>query len=96
MLNFNDYLNIALIYSIIGFAVALYFWFVLKKQIFGGFWLTALVAVMASFFGGILEFLLKDVIVFFSDFMGLANVFPPLFTALFFIWIFTIIRDRDE
>jgi len=83
------YFNIGLIYSIIGFAVAIYFVFILRKKLIGKFWGTLIIALVGSFLGGIIEFLFHDIITYLAHFRNSINLFPPFFTSLFVVWLFS-------
>lgn len=96
------YLLIGLIYTIIGFALALLFYFVMKKQVIGRFIGALIVALVGSFFGGVLEYLFSDLFEALSNFAGVVNVFPPIIVSLIFLKIFTDVsagrggKERDE
>lgn len=72
-----NYLNIGLTYLVIGFAVALFFTFLLKKKTPGKFWGALIVGLLGSFIGGILYQLFPD---FFNS---LADVFSVNLYAAF-------------
>jgi len=93
---FNYYFNIGLIYFLIGFAIALYFVFILKKRMLGRFWGALLVAVVGSFLGGIIEYFFSDVISKLSNIMNAVNIFPPFFAALLLLWIFSKVSNSDR
>ncbi len=83
------YLLIGFIYAIIGFAIALIYYFLLRKPVFGRFMGALIVALVGSFFGGVIEYLFADIIVALSDFAGVVNIFPPLIVSIIFITIFS-------
>ncbi len=93
---FSNYLNIALIYASCGFAVALVSYYLFKKKVFGKFLGALIVAIVGAFFGGILEFILEDVISYLSNLNGIVNIFPPLITSIIFIWIFSNVSSKRE
>jgi hypothetical protein len=86
---FNYYFNIGLIYFLIGFALAIYFVFILKKKTLGRFWGALLVAVVGSFLGGIIEYFFSDIIEKLSNLMNAVNIFPPIIVSLFLLWLFS-------
>lgn len=86
---FNYYFNIALIYLVIAFAVALFFFFILKKSFLGSFWGALLVAVIGAFVGGVIEYFFADAIQYLTSLAGSVNVFPPLISAFVLVWIFS-------
>jgi len=92
---FNYYFNIGLIYFLIGFALALFFVFILKKRMFGNFWGALLVGVIGSFLGGIAEYLFQDVIAVLSNLLNAVNIFPPVITALLLLWIFSKVSRNN-
>ena len=57
-MGFFHYLNVGLIYVTVGFACAIYYVFLLKRQILGSFWGALVVGIIGSFSGGILHQLL--------------------------------------
>ncbi len=92
---FNYYFNIGLIYFLIGFALALYFVFVLRKRMLGRFWGALLVGVVGSFLGGIIEYFFSEVISKLSNLLNSVNIFPPIFSALFLLWVFSKVNRSD-
>ena len=92
---FTYYFNIGLIYFLIGFALALYYFFILRKQLLGGFWGALLVAVVGAFLGGIVEYFFSDIIAKLSNILNAVNIFPPVITALLLLWIFSKV-NRSE
>lgn len=92
---FNYYFNIGLIYFLIGFALALFFVFILKKEMLGRFWGALLVAVVGSFLGGIIEYFFSDVIEKLSNLMNSVNIFPPIIVALILLWLFSKVSRND-
>jgi hypothetical protein len=83
------YLLIGLIYAIIGFSLALLFYFVLRKPVFGRFVGALIIALTGSFFGGVLEYLFSDLIKTLSNFAGVVNIFPPIIVSLIFLTLFS-------
>ena len=65
------YFNVGLTYLTIGFASAVFFYFILKKPALGKFWGALLVGLIGSFLGGVIEYLLDDVFRYLSDFNSL-------------------------
>ena len=93
---FNYYFNIGLIYLIVGFTVALFFYFVLKKPILGKFWGTLIVALVGSYLGGIIEFFFSDFIEKLSNINNSVNIFPPIITSFVIIWLFSLVSGKSE
>lgn len=91
---FSFYFNIGLIYLIVGFAVALVSYFLFKKMVLGKFLGALIVALIGSYLGGVLEFVLKDIIYFLSNLNDSVNIFPPLITSIILMWIFTKVSDK--
>ena len=92
---FNYYFNLGLIYFLIGFALALYYVFILRKKLLGRFWGALLVSVVGAFLGGIIEYFFSDIIAKLSNIMNAVNIFPPIITALLLLWIFSKV-NREE
>ncbi|TFG62753.1 MAG: hypothetical protein E4H36_07245 [Spirochaetales bacterium] len=91
---FNYYFNIGLTYFIIGFAVSLFFYFVLKKPIFGKFWGTLVISLVGAFLGGIIEHFFSNLIERLANLNNSVNIFPPLITAFVVIWLFSLVSDK--
>jgi ABC-type dipeptide/oligopeptide/nickel transport system permease subunit len=92
----NYYFNIGIIYFIIGFAVALFFFFVLRKRIFGSFWITLVIALVGSYLGGLIEYFFKDIIEMLTNVINSVNIFPPLITAFVIIWLFSLVSSNKQ
>ena len=82
---FSYYFNIALIFIVIGFAAALFFYFVLKKPVIGKFWGALAIATVGSFLGGIVDYFFSDAFERLSNLADAVNLFPSLF--LEYQWI---------
>ena len=80
------YLNVGLTYCTIGFATAVFFYFILRKTILGNFIGALVVGLIGSFLGGLLNYVFLDIIRFLSDFNSV-NVFAALFVSLLLIWL---------
>ena len=91
---FSFYFNIGLIYLLIGFAVALISYFAFKKMVLGNFLGALIIALIGSYLGGVLEFVLKDVIAFLSNLNNSVNIFPPLITSIILMWVFTKVSKK--
>jgi len=91
---FNYYFNIGLIYFLTGFAIALFFYFILKKHVLGKFWGALLVSVIGAFLGGVVEFFFSGVIEKLSNTMNSVNIFPPIIVAFVLLWIFTKVSGK--
>lgn len=83
------YLLIGLIYSLIGFSISIIYYFLLKKPVFGRFVGALVIAIVGSFFGGVVDYLFSDIIASLSDFAGVVNVFPSIIVSIIFISIFS-------
>ena len=93
---FSFYFNIGLIYLIVGFAVALVSYFLFKKMVLGKFLGALVVALIGSYLGGVLEFVLKDIIYFLTNLNDSVNIFPPLITSIILMWIYTKVSDKYQ
>ena len=91
----SHYFNIALAYVVIGFAAALFFSFVIKKSVFGNFWVSLAIAIVGAFLGGVIDLFLGDFLRKLSTIADAVNVFPALVVALLVLWLFSRF-SRDE
>ena len=91
---FSFYFNIGLVYLLIGFAVALVSYFVLKKMVLGNFIGALLIALIGSYLGGVMGYIFKSVIHFLSNINNSVNIFPPLITSIALLWIFTKVSEK--
>jgi len=82
------YLNVVLTYMTIGFASALYIYFILKRRVIGNFWGALIVGFIGSFLGGVIYQVFSDFFKRLSDFNDV-NIFAALFASLLLIWIFS-------
>ena len=92
---FIYYFNIALIYLVVGFAVALFFYFVLKKSVIGRFWGALIIAIVGSFLGGAVDYFFSDIIGTLSNLAEAVNIFPALLISFLILWLFSQF-SRDE
>jgi len=92
---FGFYLNIGIIYFIIGFTAALIYYFIFRRKTIGKFWGALLVGVIGSFLGAVIEFLFKDVIEFLANISDSVNIFPPIIVAFFALWVFWTVSNGD-
>ncbi|MBN2353198.1 MAG: hypothetical protein JXD23_11555 [Spirochaetales bacterium] len=82
-------INIFLTYTTIGMAAALYYHFILRKQLLGKFIGALIVGLVGSFLSFVVNYLFgENVIKFLSNFNGV-NVFLALGTAFFLLWVFS-------
>lgn len=93
---FSYYFNIALIYIILGFVTAVFFYFLLKRDIFGRFWGALIVALIGSFAGGVFGYIFEDLISRLTRINGTVNIFPPLITAFICIWVFSSLSEKQK
>jgi uncharacterized membrane protein YeaQ/YmgE (transglycosylase-associated protein family) len=93
---FNYFFNIGLTYLIIGFSVSLFFYFILKKPVFGRFWGTLIVALVGSFLGGVIEYFFSDFLEKLANLNNSVNIFPPIISAFILIWLFSLVSDKKE
>ena len=82
------YLNVVLTYLTIGFASAVYIYFILKRRVIGNFWGALVIGFIGSFLGGVVYQVFPDFFKRLSDFNDV-NIFAALFAALLLIWIFS-------
>lgn len=91
---FNYYFNIGIIYFLTGFSVALLLYFVFKKRVLGRFWGALIVALIGSYLGGLLEYVLYDVIEYLRNINNSVNIFPPLITSIIIVLLYSKLSDR--
>jgi len=91
---FSFYFNIGLAYLLIGFAVALFSYFVFKKMVLGNFIGALVIALIGSYLGGVMGYIFKGVIHFLSNINNSVNIFPPLITSIVLLWIFTKVSEK--
>ncbi len=90
------YFNIGLAYLIIGFGVALLFFYLFKKDFIGKFWGALIVALIGSFFGGLIDYFFEDIIEALANINNSINIFPPLISSFIVMWIFSKISERNK
>ena len=61
------YLNVALVYIVIGFSAALVASLFFRRKPMGGFWGALAVGIVGSFLGAVFEYFFKDLIYFLSQ-----------------------------
>jgi membrane protein YqaA with SNARE-associated domain len=90
------YLAVSLSYLVTGFIVAIVFVYIFRRRFMGHFWAAALVAVIGAFIGGVVEYLLADLIRMLSSINGVFNVFPPIIAASVFLTIFAHLSEHKD
>lgn len=80
------YLNVGLTYLTVGFAAAVFFYFVLKKPILGNFWGALVVGLVGSFLGGLIDYLFNNIIKLLADFNSV-NIFSAVTVSMLMIWV---------
>ncbi|MFP4372885.1 MAG: hypothetical protein ACLFPO_00975 [Spirochaetaceae bacterium] len=90
------YLTIGLAYLVVGFGVALFFHYVLRKRFLGHFWGALLIGLIGAFAGGLVDFLFADTIRLLANLNDTVNIFPPIVTAFILVWLFSLITDNRE
>ena len=93
---FSYYFIIGLIYFVIGFGIALIFYFLMHKPVLGRFWGALIVALVGSFLGGFLGNVFSNLIHTLANLYNSVNIFPPIITAFILIWIFSKVSERRE
>ncbi len=90
------YFTFGLTYILIGFCAAMVFHYGFKKSFLGKLWGGVAVGVAGSFIGGFADQFLGDLIYRLTHLFGSINIFPPLFSALFFLWLFHRISSAPD
>jgi hypothetical protein len=93
---FSYYFNIGLIYFIIGFGVALFFFFVIRRRILGNFWGALIVALIGSFLGGFFGNLFANLFGTFGNVYDTINVVPPIVLSVAVVWGFSKVSERKD
>jgi len=90
------YLAVGLSYIVTGLVVALVFVYIFRRRFSGHFWGAAIVAVVGSFIGGLVEFFFDDVIRVLTAINGVFNIFPPLIAAALLLTVFSYLSERKD
>jgi uncharacterized membrane protein YeaQ/YmgE (transglycosylase-associated protein family) len=89
------FITTGLIYIVIGFGLALIFYYVLRKNFIGKVWGAVIVGITGSFIGGFVDVFIEDLrflaIMFYS-----VNIVTPCIAACLFLWIFHLISSAPE
>ena len=91
----TNFVTTGLIYIVIGFALALFFYYVLKKKFIGKVWGAVFVGIVGSFVGGICDFFIPQ-IRFFTLIFYSVNIIPSCLMAALFLWVFHKISVAPE
>ena len=83
------YLNTGAWYLAIGFTAAIIYYYILRQKSVGNFWGALIVGVLGAFIGALIDFLFSDLIYFLANINDSINLFPPIFTSIFVLWIFS-------
>ncbi len=89
------YLNIGLTYIVIGFAITLWFYYVLRRPFLGRFWGALVLGLIGAFLGGVVDFYFDDLIHRLAN-LNNVNIFPPLITSFILMWVFSAVTDSDR
>lgn len=90
------YLTIGLTYLVIGFAMTILFFYILRKPFIGRFWGALIVALVGSFLGGIINYFFEDIIRILANLNNSVNVFPPLIVSYILIRIYSRISETRD
>ena len=90
------YLAVGLSYIVTGLILAVVFVYVFQRRFSAGFWGAAIVAVIGSFVGGLVEFLFDDVIEMLTSINGVFNIFPPLIAGSILLVLFAHLSERKD
>ncbi len=90
------YLTIGLTYLVIGFAMTILFFYILRKPFIGRFWGALIVALVGSFLGGIINYFFEDIIHILANLNNSVNVFPPLIASYILIRIYSRISETRD
>ena len=92
----TTFLAVGLSYTVIGFALAAFFVFVLRRRFTGDFWAAALVATSAAFLGGLIDFFFADIIEALRSINGILNVFPPSIAAALALSVYAALSEKKD
>lgn len=87
------FLTVGLTYAVIGFAVSVVYVYLFRRRFLGRFWGALIVGLVGSFLGGVIDFLLDDIIRTLANFAGAVNVFPALITAVILVSVFARVSE---
>ena len=82
------YLNVALTYLTVGFASAIFIYFILKRQVIGKFWGALVIGFIGSFLGGVIYDTFPEIFRRLADFNDV-NIFAAAAFSLLLIWVFS-------
>jgi hypothetical protein len=88
------YVIIGLTYFVVGLAVSILFYYVLKRPFLGRFWGALAVGLIGSYMGGTLDFVLLDFDVV-PAIAGTVDVVPPALVSVASVWVFSLISRRE-
>jgi hypothetical protein len=83
------YFNIALTYLVIAFGVALFYYYILRKNVPGRFTGALIVCLIGAFLGGVIEYFLGGVLGSLSNLFDSVNIFPPLIASFILVSLFS-------
>ena len=87
-------ITIFITYTTIGMAAALYYHFILKKQLLGKFLGALIVGLVGSFLSFVVNLLFGDNIIKFLSNLNGVNVFTALATSFFLLWVFSKVSSQ--
>ncbi|MFP4067809.1 MAG: hypothetical protein ACOCWU_02620 [Spirochaetota bacterium] len=90
------YLTIGLSYLVVGFGVALFFYYLLGKSFLGNFWGALLVGLVGAFAGGLVDYFFSDLIDTLANLNNSVNIFPPIATAIIMVWLFSLLSETRD
>jgi uncharacterized membrane protein YeaQ/YmgE (transglycosylase-associated protein family) len=88
------YFNIGLTYFVVGFGVALVYYFFIDRNVFGRFWGALIIGLTGSYLGALIDYLFKDIIEALANFNGSVNLFPPILTAFIVIAVYSRVSPK--
>jgi uncharacterized membrane protein YeaQ/YmgE (transglycosylase-associated protein family) len=74
-------------------AVAIFYYFILKKPMLGKFWGAIIVGFIGSFLGGVINFFFKDFFKILENFNNV-NVISAVLTALILLWVLSKVSSH--
>lgn len=92
----TTYLAVGLSYAVIGFALAAFFVYVLRRRFTGDYWGAAFIATAAAFLGGLIDFFFADIIEMLRTINGILNIFPPIIAAAIALSVFATLSEKKD
>lgn len=81
---------------VIGLTLALVYTLILRRRFSGDFWGAAVVAIIGTFLGGLVDYFFGDTIQQLTSINGVLNIFPPLIAGALLLNIFARMSEHKD